>query len=176
MREILENGVYVIYENGSYKPYSGKNQKKSGVKIGIAQDGHYFAIPLDYNYGNKQLLQEYKERDVHCVSECDALLNWDFKKETEHLKTLGLVPQLKEGHYLPTAPVFLAIYANREKINNALKHFGVQPIDFDDYYWFAQRYSAYYAWYFSGTNKYLYGGSVGYTIQCLAVSLCEPKF
>lgn len=175
MKEILENGVYVVYENGNYRLFNGRNQKKSGVKIGIAHDGHYFTIPLDYDYGITQLLNRYPPKDEHCVSECDALLNWDFIKETEYLKTVGLKPQLKEGYYLPTAPIFMTIYANKETLNKALRHFGTKEINFDCYYWFAQRYTAYDAWSFSGANKYLYNSNVSNADQCLAVSLWEPK-
>ena len=37
--------------------------------------------------------------------------------------------------------------------------------------WFAERCNVYYAWYFSGTNRYLGNGNVTYTNQVGAIAL-----
>ena len=101
-------------------------------------------------------------------------MDWDFVKHTNHLKELGLAIELKNGHYLPTMPVFGAMYHNREALNEALKYAGAEEIDFSEDFWFAQRYNVNYAWIFNGNYRYLTYIYVYYTYQCGAVSLWKP--
>lgn len=172
----LHNGVYVVYADGSYKPYVAGMDVTGIAMIGIAHDGHYFGVPLDWNYGNQRLLKgdRYPD-DGHCVREADMLLNWDFVGETEYLKSLGLAFTLKPGHYIPTGPVFLAMYANRNQLNAALTATGAEEIDFGEDFWFAERYNVLIAWYFNGTYRTLSYYSVSNTTQVGAVALWEPK-
>lgn len=171
----IANGVYTIYEDGTSMP--AKSAKKGKIsRIGIAHDGHYFSVPLNWNYGKSRLLEKDKyPEDEYCQKEIEAILDWDFVKHTDHLKELGLAIELKEGHYLPTMPVFGAMYHNREALNEALKYAGAEEIDFSEDFWFAQRYNVYYAWFFNGDPRSLYYSSVYGTIQCGAVSLWKPK-
>lgn len=173
---ILPNDVYAVYADGSYKPYAASMDVTGIVMIGIAHDGHYFGLPCDWNYGNQRLLKKNEyERDSHCVREADMLLNWDFVGETEYLKSLGLAFELKPGHYLPTGPVFMAMYANRNQLNAALAAAGAEEIDFREDFWFSQRYYVYGAWFFYGGTRSLNFSTVSYGLQVGAVSLWEPK-
>ena len=52
--------------------------------------------------------------------------------------------------------VVIANLAN-QGLNDALKHIGLDPIDLDGYYWFAQRCNASFAWFFNG-----FGGNLNY--------------
>ena len=171
-----ENGVYVVHKDGSYEEFNGENLMDDVAMIGIAYDGHTFGVPLDHDYGKQRLLKEdeYPE-DEHCLDEVDALLNWDFKGETEYLKQLGLAFELKEGHYMPTMPVFLAMYFHRKYLNMALSLAGAKEIDFGISRWFAQRYDVFYAWYFNGSYRNLNYGSVNSTVQVGAVALWNPN-
>ena len=171
-----ENGVYVVHKDGSYEEFNGENLMNDVAMIGIAYEGHTFGVPLDHDYGKQRLLKEdeYPE-DEHCLDEVDALLNWDFKGETEYLKQLGLSFELKEGHYMPTMPVFLAMYFHRKYLNMALSLAGAKVIDFDISRWFAQRYGVYSAWYFGGGTRSLNNGGVYGTIQVGAVALWNPN-
>jgi len=171
-----ENGVYVVHKDGSYEEFNGENLMDDVAMIGIAYDGHTFGVPLDHDYGKQRLLKEdeYPE-DEHCLDEVDALLNWDFKGETEYLKQLGLAFELKEGHYMPTMPVFLAMYFHRKYLNMALSLAGAKVIDFDISRWFAQRYNVHSAWGFDGYDRTLNNGNVNGTFQVGAVALWNPN-
>jgi len=170
-----ENGVYVVHKDGSYEEFDGENIMDDVAMIGIAYEGHTFGVPLDYDYGKQQLLKEDEyPKDEHCLNEVDALLNWDFKGETEYLKQLGLAFELKEGHYMPTIPVFLAMYSLRKELNLALSLAGAKVIDFDISRWFAQRSGVYYAWFFNGAYRHLSSNSVHGAFQVGAVSLWNP--
>jgi hypothetical protein len=172
----LPNGVYVVYSDGSYKPYASGMDVTGITMIGIAHDGHYFGVPLDWKYGNQRLLKkDGYERDSHCVCEADMLLNWDFVGETEYLRGLGLAFTLKPGHYIPTGPVFLAMYANRNQLNAAMAAAGAEKIDFGESRWFAERYNVGNAWYFYGNYGYLTNFTVINGLQVGAVTLWEPK-
>lgn len=172
---ILRDGVYIVYRDGGYEEFDGDNIKENVSFIGIAFGGHTFGVPLDHDYGKQRLLKEneYPE-DEHCVNEAEALLNWDFVGETEYLKQLGLAFELKEGHYIITAPVFLAEYAYKEELNKALKYLGAKDIDFGTYRWFAQRYRVNNAWYFYGYYGSLTYNNVYYASQVGAVTLWNP--
>lgn len=172
-----ENGVYVVHKDGRYDEFNGENLMDDVDMIGIAYDGHTFGVPLDHDYGEQRLLKEdeYPE-DEHCLNEVDALLNWDFKGETEYLKQLGLAFELKDGHYLPTMPVFLAMYFHRKNLNMALSLAGAKEIDFRAYRWFATRYGAYGAWFFYGGDGLLnYGYGVYDAFRSQAVALWNPN-
>ena len=172
---ILRDGVYIVYRDGGYEEFDGDNIKENVSFIGIAFDGHTFGVPLDHDYGKQRLLKEDNyPLDEHCLSEADALLNWDFVGETEYLKQLGLAFELKEGHYLTTTPVFLAEYAFKEELNKALKYLGAKEINFRAYRWFAQRYDVDGAWAFNGTNGYLSDDNVNHAHQVGAVTLWNP--
>lgn len=173
---IIKNGVYVVYQDGSYEVFNGKNSKENISMIGIAQDGHTFGVPLDHDYGRHPLLKnEFNEYNEHCKEEVDAMLNWDFVGETEHLKKLGLAFDLKDGHYLPTMPVFLAQYAERMQLNKALSYADAEEIDFSVSRWFSQRYNVNNAWIFFGYSRGLGNYYVNTTVQVGAVALWEPK-
>ena len=172
----IENGVYVVHKDGSYEEFDGENLMDDVAMIGIAYEGHTFGVPLDYDYGEQRLLKkgEYPD-DEHCLNEVEALLNWDFKGETEYLKQLGLAFELKEGHYLPTIPVFLAMYCHRKNLNMALSLAGAEEIDFSAYRWFATRGSVNSAWFFDGWYGLLDYGDVYYAIRSQAVALWNPE-
>jgi len=171
-----KNGVYVVHKDGSYEEFDGDNLMDDVAMIGIAYDGHTFGVPLDHDYGEQRLLKkgEYPD-DEHCLNEVEALLNWDFKGETEYLKQLGLAFELKEGHYLPTIPVFLAMYCHRKNLNMALSLAGAEEIDFSTHRWFATRYDVHNAWFFYGWNGALYGSTVNYALRSQAVVLWNPE-
>ena len=172
----LANGVYLIYKDGSYIEYTEQPVFTDYISIGIAHDGHYFRVPLYWDYGKQQLLKEdgYNE-DSHCVCETDMLMNWDFVGETEYLRQLGLAFVLRHEHYIPTGPVFLAMYANRNQLNAALTAAGSDEIDFKKDYWVAQRNGVYNAWLFYGYNRSLINDYVYYASQVCAVAPWEPR-
>lgn len=177
LKPTLANGVYIVYKNGLYERYSKDCSIKDIAFIGVAHEGHTFGLPLDCLYKKSRLLvkDEYPV-DSHCVSEVDALLNWDFVGETRYLQGLGLSFQLKEGHYIPTMPVFTALYAYRNDLNDVLKRADRTQIDFKSDFWFAQRYGVNGAWVFNGSYRMLncFSYGVSNAAQVVAVALWEP--
>lgn len=169
----LVNGVYIVYSDDSFKIYEEGHTSLEDVKmIGIVYDGHSFGIPLDGSYGKQRLLKKDSyPKDEYCQCECEALADWDFVKHTNHLKRLGLAFEIKDGHYLPTAPVWIAIYKCRDTINKILQQLNATPIDFEEDYWFAQRCGVSGAWSFVGSIGILNHGYVNGGYQVQAVTL-----
>lgn len=168
--ETRKNGVCLLLNSGEIVPYPADNCKNVKM-IAIFHDGHSFGIPLDGDLGKHELLRfENNPEDNFCVNECQALLDWDFVENTKHIQELGTGIPLKEGQYLPTAPVWLAMYAYKAILNDALEDCGGTPIDFDDTYWFAQRCKVYYAWSFDGAHGVLAAIGVNYSYSVRAVS------
>lgn len=172
------NGVYILLDDDTLVPFTrdmpGPDEQPAQMIV-VYHDGHSFGIPFDGDLGESKLLnRDDIPKDDHCLSDFEALLNWDFVGETKHIQELGTPIKLPEGYYLPTSAVWLAIYANRIEINNALEKFGGKPIDFGDDYWFAERYSVTYARVFHGYDGYLYGYGVYGTYRVQAVTL-YPK-
>ncbi len=154
--ETRKNGVYVLLDSGEIVPYP-TNSCKNVRMIAIFHDGHSFGVPLDGDLGEYPLLKSDEHpMDDFCVNECQALLDWDFIGNTKHIQELGTDIPLEDGQYQPTAPVWLAMYAYKDELNNALADFGGTPIDFSKEYWFAQRCSVYGAWGFGGAGGDLY--------------------
>ena len=153
------NGVYILFDGNKLIPFDDGLDCTDALMIGIIQDGHSFGIPFDGNLGCFALLKSDDiPADDFCVCECQALLDWDFVRATNHIKELGTPIPLKDGQYLPTAPVWVAMYANKEQLNKALEKCGATPIDFTEDFWFAQRYLGNSAWFFYGYSGTLYDG------------------
>lgn len=172
------NGVYILFDNDTLVPFTsdmpGPDEQPAQMIV-VYHDGHSFGIPFDGDLGESKLLnRDDIPKDDHCLSDFEALLNWDFVGETKHIQELGTPIKLPEGYYLPTSAVWVAIYANRIDINNALEKFGGKPIDFGDDYWFAERAGVYYARVFGGYNGILYNYGVCNTGRVQAVTL-YPK-
>ena len=169
------NGVYILLDDDTLVPFTrdmpGPDEQPAQMIV-IYHDEHSFGIPFDGDLGESKLLnRDDIPKDDHCLSDFEALLNWDFVGETKHIQELGTPIKLPEGYYLPTSAVWVAIYANRIDINNALEKFGGKPIDFGDDYWFAERYNAYDARYFYGRAGYLGSFNVYGTYRVQAVTL-----
>ena len=169
------NGVYILLEDDTLVPFTrdmpGPDEQPAQMIV-VYHDGHSFGIPFDGDLGESKLLnRDDIPKDDHCLGDFEALLNWDFVGETKHIQELGTPIKLPEGYYLPTSAVWVAIYANRIDINNALRHFGGNPIDFSDDYWFAERYGVYYARGFGGNGGHLISTDVCYAYRVQAVTL-----
>ena len=169
------NGVYILLNDDTLVPFTrdmpGPDEQPAQMIV-VYHDGHSFGIPFDGDLGESKLLnRDDIPKDDHCLSDFEALLNWDFVGETKHIQELDTPIKLPEGYYLPTSAVWVAIYANRIDINNALEKFGGKPIDFGDDYWFAERYNVSSARYFHGYGGLLSIAYVCSTIRVQAVTL-----
>lgn len=178
-KEILVNGVYFLLANGTFvlagsEEVPGKEQIEM---IGVAHDGHYFAIPLNWDiYGKRPLMNLSCSRDDNfCKTEIEALCDWDFVSATKHLQSLGMAFELKEGHYLPTTAALLAMFSSKEAINSALDTAGAQTVDFDgSYVWSCLRYHSGNAWYANGRLEFFCGYSIFSNHLVVPISLWNP--
>lgn len=180
LQPYVPNGVYFIFNDDYYvlaSDHISMDASNSRIKaIGIAHDGHCFSVPLDWNYGESSLLKKDEHHEDECCQrEIEAIMDWDFVKHTNHLKELGLAIDLKEGHYLPTIPVFGAMYKNRKYLNVALITAGTEGIDFDKDFWFAQRRNFYEVWFFDGESHTFYLNNASEEYHVVSVSPWEPK-
>lgn len=153
---------------------NGVYPEKDGVRIW--HDGHTFKVLKNWDRGVCPLLSEDGRKESaqnkeRLQSEVEALLDWDFVGATKCIQSLGTDIPLGEGEYLPTIPVFLAMYKYKGELNAALKSMGAEEIDFEEDCWFVQRYDASSAWFFSGINGTLYTSYVHYALRARALAL-----
>lgn len=165
------DGFYIVYNDGSYLPFTGSEPKENAAFIGVSYDGHTFGVGR--KVGNYTLLPTRSiPKDDYCQEEYQALFDWDFVRHTEHIKELGSKIPLKEGEYIPVAPVFVVIANLANKgLNDALKYIGLDCIDMGQCYWFAQRYISEYAWFFYGSSGTSYFNPCTYEYAVQAVVL-----
>ncbi len=146
-----EDGIYIIFRNGQYKPFEKDAAfNKDDVKyIGVVYDGHSFAIALK-DLGEFQLVKD----GVKCPSyhplyhdtECEALIDWDCTERTKHIQELGTDIELPDGEYIPSLPMLVVMRAWAKKINEILEFVGGEPFDMDSYYWSCTEGSSRVAW------------------------------
>lgn len=167
-----------LERQGGQKPAdrraNGVYPEKDGVRIW--HDGHTFKVLKNWDRGVCPLLNEdgrnkSAQNKERLQNEVEALLDWDFVGATKHIQILGTDITLGEGEYLPTAPVFLAMYKNKDELNATLNSMGAEEIDFSENTWFAQRYDVSYAWGFNGNYGNLYSNDVYYANRARALAL-----
>ena len=167
-----------LERQGGQKPAgwraNGVYPEENGVRIW--HDGHTFKVLKNWDRGLCPLLsedgrKESVQNEERLQNEVEALLDWDFVGATKHIQILGTDIPLGEGEYLPTAPVFLAMYKYKGELNAALKSMGAEEIDFEEDCWFAQRCSAYTAWLFYGIYGHLGTIYVIYAYRARALAL-----
>ena len=150
----VENGLYLVYEDGSYIRYTGEHDESAaeGVKyIGIVHDGHSFAVALK-DLGKYALVQDIdkcpSEHPSYRRRECDALLDWECVERTKHIQEIGTDIPLADGECIPALPmVVLMCHYAENGLNEALKFVGGEPFDMEEYYWSVTEGSSGYAWY-----------------------------
>ncbi len=155
-QDCLKEGVYVIYDDGSFEPFTGINSKSNVKSIGISYDGHAFAIVLK-DLGRYQLVRDIdncpEEHPLYCETECEALVDWEFIERTRHIQEVGTDIPLAEGEYMPSLPMLVLMRAWVKKINEALEYVGGEPFDMDECYWSCTEYNRYIA-----RTVYFYNG------------------
>ena len=162
----VPNGLYIIYTDGSYKPYTGDNDKadaKDVKYVGIVHDGHPFAVALK-DLGEFALVKDVdkcpSEHPFYRRRECDALNDWECVERTKHIQEIGTDIPLADDEYIPALPMVAAMCYYADKgLNDLLKFVGGEPFDMENYYWSVTENSSSAAWYV-GFNG---GGILTYT-------------
>ena len=171
---IPEDGIYLIYDDNSYRKFD-KDCKKEGIKyVGIIHNRHAFSVALK-DLGVFQLLKDdvecEKESDFYLCRECEALNDWECVKRTSRIQELGTDIPLKEGEYIPALPMVVAMcyWANRG-LNDALEFADGNPLRMGSHYWSVTEYSSYYAWGvgFGNGGVHSYGKYYGNVVRPVA--------
>ena len=172
-----KDGVYLIYDNGIYAPFTGDNSKEHIKSIGVVFQGHSFAVALNDLPEQYALVGDIDkcERDSPLYKgEIDSIFDWDAEAHTKHIVEAGTAIPLKDGEFIPTAAMLVAMYLLREDLNKALKYVGGEPMKTDDYYWSSGEGSSYSSWglHFSYGNLNGYGKFYSYYVRpCTAFNL-----
>lgn len=160
----IPDGVYLIYNDRHYEPFSGNNSKKEVKYIGLKHKDVVFAISLKDNE-NVQLLDddskgEQKEK-VYYSRECDALFDFDGRKNTERLvvRNPKLKNLLEDGEYIPSLGQLNLMAHYKDSINDALEYIGAEPLASSAWYWSSTESSQYTAWYVNFSNGNTYSSS-----------------
>lgn len=160
----IPDGVYLIYNDRHYEPFSGNNSKKEVKYIGLKHKDVVFAISLKDNE-NVQLLDddskgEQKEK-VYYSRECDALFDFDGRKNTERLvvRNPKLKNLLEDGEYIPSLGQLNLMAHYKDSINDALEYIGAEPLASSAWYWSSTEHSQYSAWYVNFSHGDTYSSS-----------------
>ena len=147
----IPDGVYLIYNDRHYEPFSGNNSKKEVKYIGLKHKDVVFAISLKDNE-NVQLLDddskgEQKEK-VYYSRECDALFDFDGRKNTERLvvRNPKFKNLLEDGEYIPSLGQLNLMAHYKDSINDALEYIGAEPLASSAWYWSSTEISQGNAW------------------------------
>ena len=166
---VPEEGIYLVYKDGTFMPFTGKEKKEGVSGIGVVYDGHAFKVSLE-GLGEQQLIKDEKNRcpedSPFYKTECEGLHDWDFVSATNHLKECGMDMPLPDGWYIPTLAVLEVMCFLKEKINKALKYAGGEAMP-NDYHWSSTEYSRSYARYVGFSNGSAYGNGkyYGYVVR-----------
>ena len=133
-----DNGIYLIYNNGTYEEFSGSNPRDNIESVGVVFQGHSFAVALNDLPKQYALVRDTDkcERESPLYKGLiDSIFDWDAEAHTKHIVESGTDIPLKDGEFIPTAAMLVAMYRIREDLNKALVYAGGEALKTDDYYW-----------------------------------------
>ena len=177
-KDSIENGVYLVYNDGTYAKFINDQPRDNVAFIGLAYDGHTFGVHLCGSKGRFPLINtpgHAAPKDDLCFeNEWDALMEWDFAKHTRHIQEIGTDIPLEEDEYLPTLACLMVMLHYQEAINAALKHAEGNQINFGSNIWSCLRYGSGYAWSANGNYGFFGGYGMYVTYQAVPLSLWNP--
>ena len=139
-----QNGIYLIYEDGSDELFNGQN-KLDGVtnvafKFGpVALKLHSEDIVCSIKCDEKDDEEEY-------VTTCDDAVNdYNGAENTADMLSRGLSLELPENMFIPSLGQLYIMYPLKDKLNEALEYIGHESIE-DEWYWSSTENSATHAW------------------------------
>lgn len=170
VRRNLKDGVYIVFQDGSFLSPNGIGDMSDThpeaaniVGVGIKQGDRRLLVALHDCAGGKDITlttkaDETNETDRYIDTYLDAVADWDGKGNTEHLRRIGLNPEidLEPGWWVPSVGEMYLIYTNRRAINKALEQIGGDPLP-GDWYLTSTETSAADAW-----NLYLNDGTLNH--------------
>ncbi len=175
-KNILSNGVYIVYPDGHYELFSRKlTKKEDGMRVGICWDGHTWCVGTDY--GDTKWTEASEEELEACkfgiMNEYEAVLDWNAELSNTMLRDFWKHIPFKDDEMMPTCPMVLVQerLAKTSILNDALVFVGMPPYETGVSRWFAERYNVGNARYFDGNYGYLGSVSVVNAFRTQAVTL-----
>ena len=142
----LRDGIYIVYQDGSYALFDGTNTTSGAARIGVVMGEKRLCVSFrdidDICLTNKEDKTEY---DGYISDWNSAVADWNGQKNTEHIKAVGTDIELEEGEWIPALGEAYLLFINKKRINEALKYLG-QPELEDEWYWVSTENSARNAW------------------------------
>ena len=157
----LPDGIYLVFGDGKapfiYEFYIPgqvtEAQKQHCTGVAVKLGGKSICVSLfDMARGEEITLTASKDTtdwDGYKDNALDAGADWDGKGNTEHLKAVGLNPEINllGGQFIPSVAQWRFICLFRKELNQALAELGGDELT--GWYWTSTEYSATYAWYLS---------------------------
>lgn len=170
----LEDGVYVIYKDGTFARFTSGIIKDEGMRVGISWHGSRWVIGTDYGDKpwSKATDEELEANTYGIMSEWEALFDWDYMEAKRQLGDLWKHIPFKDNESMPTAPMVLVqeFMATRGPLNEALRFCNLPEYEVGVTRWFVERSNVNYARVFDGAGGYLGNYGVGYRYRTQAVT------
>jgi hypothetical protein len=163
VKKELPDGIYLVQADGNKVFFTGKNsdqERKSCKYIGLKMGSKAICIAL------KDAAKEYtpltsgedttKGYGNYIDNYLDAGADWNGSRNTEHLKEIGLNPNihLENGEYIPSVGELKFIQLFRKQVQEALD-FVIGKRFPDVWYWTSTEQSRSGAWYLNLFDGYL---------------------
>lgn len=160
-RTLPKDGVYFLTESNDAIPYT--DTPPSNAKgILVVQGERNIVVALKDSPEVKETKLTARTDPDDCQGNyiqayIDVVDDWSGKENTEHLKAVGLSPNihLEDGQYIPSMGEMLFIFTHRKAVNEALEKINAQPIG-GDWYWTSTENGVTYAWYLCLVNGSMY--------------------
>ena len=126
----INNGVYIIYNDGSYKKFTKRTSIKNAKLVGIVDNEHSFAVStknLEINRSERIILYQENESITKNIRTpiCDAINEWNYVGFTNRIKKVNPSITLKKNEYIPTISALITMYHYKSKgLDTALELIG----------------------------------------------------
>ena len=154
LKQVAPDGIYLVFEGGEFDLYKPgqvtEAQKQNCIGVAVKLGGKSICVSLfDMARGEEITLTAGKDTtgwDGYKDNTLDAGADWDGKGNTQHLKAVGLNPEitLLDGQFIPSVAQWRFICLFRKELNRALAELGGDELA--GWYWTSTEYSATHAW------------------------------
>ena len=178
LKQVAPDGIYLVFEGGDFDLYKPgqvtEAQKQNCIGVAVKLGGKSICVSLfDMARGEEITLTAGKDTtgwDGYKDNTLDAGADWNGKGNTEHLKAVGLNPEitLLDGQFIPSVAQWRFICLFRKELNQALAELGGDELA--SWYWTSTEYSATDAWNLGLSNGMGNGTKASSRIRVRAVS------
>ena len=173
--DVYPDGIYLVFGGQStviYEKYVPgtvtENMKERCTGVAVKLGGKSICVSLfDMACGEEITLTTGRDTtgrdttgwDGYKNNTLDAGADWGGKGNTEHLKAVGLNPEitLLDGQFIPSVAQWRFICLFRKELNQALAELGGDELA--GWYWTSTECSATYAWYLNLSNGDMINGA-----------------